>query len=102
MAEQHIAILLKLYIPCMLDQQHAAWLQASSDLDAEVKKLSSERQRLASEVQMKREMEQQYAKLCTLQVHVRLQRCFQTLHAPPTDAFLPFFLRASPVLKLSR
>ena len=47
-----------------------AWLclQASSELDVEVKKLTSERQRLASEVQMKREMEQQYAKRCTLQV----------------------------------
>ncbi len=48
-------------------------LQASSELDAEVKKLSSERQRLAGEVQMKREMEQQYAKRCTLQV--RLSPC---------------------------
>lgn len=43
-------------------------MQASSELDAEVKKLTAERQRLATEVQMKREMEQQYAKRCTLQV----------------------------------
>lgn len=45
-----------------------AFMQASSELDAEVKKLTAERQRLATEVQMKREMEQQYAKRCTLQV----------------------------------
>ncbi len=80
----------------MREQQHD--LQASSELDAEVKKLSSERQRLASEVQMKREMEQQYAKRCTLQVHVRLQCRFESLHAPPTDACFPFFWRARPLL----
>jgi len=69
-----------------------------------VKRLSSERQRLASEVQMKREMEQQYAKRCTLQVHVRPQCCFQCLHTPPTDACFPFFsffARRRPLLKLS-
>ena len=46
-------------------------------MDAEVKKLSSERQRLAGEVKMKREMEQQYAKRCTLQVQSRFVRFAQ-------------------------
>ena len=42
-----------------------------------MKKLSSERQRLAAEVKMKREMEQQYAKRCTLQVQSRFVRVAQ-------------------------
>ncbi|DBB12993.1 hypothetical protein WJX82_004975 [Trebouxia sp. C0006] len=50
-----------------LQEELRIHIEASSELDAEVKRLSSERQRLASEVQMKREMEQQYAKRCTLQ-----------------------------------
>ena len=39
-----------------------------------MKKLTAERQRLAAEVQLKREIEQQYAKRCTFQVgHSKLQ-----------------------------
>lgn len=54
--------------------------QASTELDAEVKKLSAERQRLAAEVQLKREIEQQYAKRCTLQA--RLVQCICRTHFP--------------------
>ncbi|KAL3138080.1 hypothetical protein ABBQ38_005310 [Trebouxia sp. C0009 RCD-2024] len=50
-----------------LQEELRIHIEASSELDAEVKKLTAERQRLATEVQMKREMEQQYAKRCTLQ-----------------------------------
>lgn len=64
-------------------------LQASSELHIEVKKLTGERQRLATEVQMKREMEQQYAKRCTLQVPPCLtfnlhpfRRCTSQGHMP--------------------
>lgn len=62
--------LLRIRPQCFLNM----W-QASTELDAEVKKLSAERQRLAAEVQLKREVEQQYAKRCTLQVCCMLHLC---------------------------
>lgn len=85
-------------------------MQASSELDAEVKKLTSERQRLATEVQMKREMEQQYAKRCTLQVitcltlsspenhmHSRLQTCI-TLDSQPGNIMMGTHNLLAPIM----
>ena len=67
-----LCLCLSVFVTQELMLQLQAWLglQASSELDIEVKKLTAERQRLATEVQMKREMEQQYAKRCTLQVSI--------------------------------